>query len=89
MVNWQDRQNPRSGGAEIHLHEVFGRLAERHEVALLVSGWEGAPARARLDGLEVHRAGGRHTFSLAAPAYYRRHLRQPARHIGRDGKVSR
>jgi glycosyltransferase involved in cell wall biosynthesis len=75
VVNWQDRQNPQSGGAEIHLHEVFGRLARRgHEVTLLVSGWPGAPRRVRLDGMDVHRAGGRHTFSLAAPAYFRRRL---------------
>jgi glycosyltransferase involved in cell wall biosynthesis len=75
VVNWQDRQNPQAGGAEIHLHEVFGRLAARgHEVTLLVSGWRGAPARTQLDGMEVHRTGGRHTFSLMAPAYYRRRL---------------
>ena len=75
-MNWQDRLNPRAGGAEIHLHEVFGRLAARgHEVTLLVSGWPGAPQRETVDGMDVHRAGGRHTFSLAAPAYYRRHLR--------------
>lgn len=74
-MNWQDRQNPRSGGAEIHLHEVFGRLAARgHEITLLVSSWSGAPARATLDGMDVHRAGGRHTFPIAAPLYDRRHL---------------
>jgi glycosyltransferase involved in cell wall biosynthesis len=66
-------QNPRSGGAEIHLHEIFGRLAGRgHEVTLLVSGWEDAPARTRIDGLDVHRTGGRHTFPIAAPRYFRR-----------------
>jgi glycosyltransferase involved in cell wall biosynthesis len=74
-VNWQDRQNPRSGGAEIHLHEVFGRLATRgHEVTLLVSGFDGAEPRLRLDGMDVHRTGGRHTFPLAATRYHRRHL---------------
>jgi glycosyltransferase involved in cell wall biosynthesis len=74
-VNWQDRQNPRSGGAEIHLHEVFGRLAARgHEVSALVSSWQGAGARVRLDGMEVHRTGGRHTFPLMAPLYHRRYL---------------
>jgi glycosyltransferase involved in cell wall biosynthesis len=75
VVNWQDRQNPRSGGAEIHLHEVFGRLARRgHEVTLLVSSWAGAAPRTRLDGMEVHRVGGRHTFPLRVAGYYRRHL---------------
>ncbi|HEX9107229.1 MAG TPA: glycosyltransferase family 4 protein [Longimicrobiales bacterium] len=75
MVNWQDRLNPKGGGAETHLHEVFGRLAARgHEVTLLVSGWPGAPARVQLDGMQVHRTGGRYTFSTAAPSYYRRQL---------------
>jgi len=27
VVNWQDRENPEAGGAEQHLHEIFGRLA--------------------------------------------------------------
>jgi glycosyltransferase involved in cell wall biosynthesis len=54
---------------------VFGRLAQRgHEVALLVSGWPDAPARVRIDGLDVHRTGGRHTFLTMAPVYYRRRL---------------
>lgn len=76
VVNWQDRQNPQSGGAETHLHEIFGRLAAvGDDVTLLVSGWRGAPARTNLDGMDVHRTGGRYTFSAAAPWYYRRHLR--------------
>ncbi len=69
--------NPQAGGAEKHLHEIFGRIAAAgHEVTLLVSGWPGAEPRVRLDGLDVHRAGGRYTFSVAAPRYYRRKLRQ-------------
>jgi glycosyltransferase involved in cell wall biosynthesis len=75
VLNWQDLANPQSGGAEIHLHQIFGRLAARgHEVTLLCSGWPGASARAEADGMRIHRAGGRNTFSLAAPAYYRKHL---------------
>lgn len=74
-MNWQDRLNPRGGGAETHLHEVFGRLAARgHRVTLLVSSWAGAPQRVELDGMDVHRAGGRHTFPLMAPLYHWRHL---------------
>lgn len=75
-MNWQDLQNPQAGGAEIHLHEIFGRLARRgHDVTLLASGWSGAAPRVELDGMHVHRTGGRHTFSIAAPWYYHRSLR--------------
>mgnify|MGYP002622627928 CR=1 FL=1 len=75
VVNWLDRENPQSGGAETHLHEIFGRLARRgHDVHALVSGWSGCAPRAELDGIDVHRAGRRYTFSLAAPRYFRRHL---------------
>ncbi|MEO6211253.1 MAG: glycosyltransferase family 4 protein [Gemmatimonadaceae bacterium] len=75
VVNWQDRENPQAGGAEIHLHEIFGRLAKRgHDVTLLCSGWKGAPQRATLDGMSVHRVGTRYTFQFLARGYYRRVL---------------
>jgi glycosyltransferase involved in cell wall biosynthesis len=75
-INWQDRLNPAAGGAEVHLHRVFGGLAARgHEVTLLTSGWPGSPPCQPLDGMEVHRTGSRHSFSLMAPLYYRRALR--------------
>ncbi|MDZ7779892.1 MAG: glycosyltransferase family 4 protein [Gemmatimonadota bacterium] len=79
VVNWLDRENPRAGGAEIHLHETFGRLASRgHAVTALVSGWPGCATRTELDGLDVHRTGTRLSFSVAAPRYFRRELRQRA-----------
>jgi glycosyltransferase involved in cell wall biosynthesis len=71
VVNWQDRLNPRAGGAEIHLHEIFGRLAARgHEVTLLCSGWRGAPRDAVVDRIRVVRAGTRYTFPLEARAAF-------------------
>lgn len=74
-MNWQDRDNPEAGGAEIHLHETFGRLARAgHEVTLLCSGFSGAPSRVTLDGIDVHRVGGRYSFALLAHRYWRRHL---------------
>jgi glycosyltransferase involved in cell wall biosynthesis len=75
LVNWQDRENPEAGGAEIHLHEIFGRIAARgHQVTLLCSGWKGAPPRTRLDHIDVHRVGARYTFQFLARRYYRRSL---------------
>ena len=76
LVNWQDRDNPQAGGAEIHLHEIFGRLAKKgHEVALLCGGWPGSPPRAELDGIQVYRAGTRHSFPFLARQHYEKHLR--------------
>ncbi len=76
VINWQDLNNPQAGGAEIHLHEIFGRLAERgHEVTLLCSGWPGAPPQEQVDGITVRRVGGRHSFTVLAAPYYRRYLR--------------
>jgi glycosyltransferase involved in cell wall biosynthesis len=73
LVNWQDRENPQAGGAEIHMHEIFGRLAVTgHEVTLLCGGWPGCPPHARLDGIEVHRVGTRHTFPFLARRYFDR-----------------
>jgi glycosyltransferase involved in cell wall biosynthesis len=75
VLNWQDRDNPQAGGAELHLHQIFGRLAARgHTIALLCSGWKGSAPRAQLDGIQIHRTGSRHTYPFHAYGYYRRHL---------------
>ena len=69
LVNWNDRENPHAGGAEIHLHEIFGRLARGgHKIDLVTSGWPGAAPAAELDGMRVQRHGGRHGFALRARA---------------------
>ena len=75
LVNWQCRENPLAGGAEIHLHEIFGRLAQRgHDITLLCGGWDGAAPSTRLDGIAVERVGTRYTFPFRARAAYRRRL---------------
>ena len=66
LVNWQDRENPQAGGAEVHLFEIFSRLATRgHRVRLVCSGWAGAPGSAMVDGIEVRRRSNRSCFTLA------------------------
>jgi glycosyltransferase involved in cell wall biosynthesis len=47
-------------------------------MAPVVSGWKGAARRAVIDGMDVHRAGGRLTFLLAARRYFRSRLRREA-----------
>src|SRR5260221_4378026 len=64
LVNWQDRTNPLAGGAEVHLHEIFGRLAARHEVHLLCCGYRGASKTDTIDGIHVHRVSSRYGFAL-------------------------
>lgn len=82
VANWQDRENPRAGGAEIHLHEVFGRLAARgHQVTLVTSGWPGAPSETTLDGMRVIRTGGRHSYLLTAPPLLRRLVAELHPHV--------
>jgi len=73
VLNWLDGENPQAGGAEIHLHESFGRLARKGwEVTLVASGWPGAPPRADAGGIRVHRVGGRHSYLLRVAPYVRR-----------------
>jgi len=65
LVNWQDRANTHAGGAEIHLFEIFGRLATRgHRVRMICSGWKGAARNATLEGIALERVGGRDSFAL-------------------------
>ena len=78
LVNWNDRDNPQAGGAEIHLHELFGRIATwaGHAVDLIASGWPGCAPRAVVDGINVRRIGGRHSFALRARGAVREALRE-------------
>ena len=77
VLNWLDLENPAAGGAEIHLHRTFGRLAGRgFEVTLIASGWPGAPSRTTIDGIDVQRVGGRYSYPLVAPRHARRLARE-------------
>lgn len=76
LVNWQDLRNPHAGGAEIHLFELFSRLAAAgHRVRLVCSGFEGAAAVEQVEGIEVHRRGDRMSFALVGRRAVRRALR--------------
>ena len=46
LVNWQDHENPQAGGAEIHLHEIFGRLVARGHRSLFCAAGGRMPPRA-------------------------------------------
>ncbi len=76
VMNWNDRCDPHAGGAEVHLHRIFGRAAARgHQVTLLCNRPRGAARRTELDGMRVLRVGRRNTFNYHAPFAYYRHFR--------------
>ncbi len=76
LVNWQDLDNPHAGGAEIHLFEIFGRLAAQgHRVRLICSGWRGAARRAIVRQVVVERHGSRHSFAVLGRRAVRRAIR--------------
>jgi glycosyltransferase involved in cell wall biosynthesis len=76
VLNWQDDENPQAGGAELHLREVFSRIAARgHTVDLLCSSWDEAPARVNRHGIEIHRVGTRNTYPFVARKYFDKNLR--------------
>ncbi len=73
VLNERDLDNPRAGGAEVHLFEIFGRLAERgYPVTLICAGYPGAAARGTDRGIAIHRIGDRYSFYLRGPMLYRR-----------------
>ena len=77
VVNWNDRENPQAGGAEIHLHELFARIAEwGHDVHLIASGWPGCAPTALVDRIHVRRVGGRLSFALRGRSAVARALRE-------------
>jgi len=74
ILNYRDRTHPLAGGAEVHLHKIFGRLAELgHSVMLFTTNYAQtsaskvkklAPANEIIDGIEVVRCGGDLLFPL-------------------------
>lgn len=76
IINWQDIKNPRGGGAEVHMHEIFKRIAAMgHRVTLFCCAFDHAPAKETIDGIRVIRKGNRSFFNFHVPFYYWKHFR--------------
>jgi len=67
IINWQDINNPLSGGAEVHLFEIFKRMSQSFEFHLLCSNFPGGLGEVVLDGINIHRVGTRNTFNFFVP----------------------
>lgn len=75
IMNWRDIRNPDAGGAEVFTHEVARRWTqEGHTVGLFTSRFPGAKTFENIDGIEIHRAGGRMAVYHQAPRYWKRLL---------------
>jgi glycosyltransferase involved in cell wall biosynthesis len=77
IINWRDKKHPRAGGAEVRLHEIYERLAQKnHDITLIASRFKNAPAEETLDGIQIVRMGSDITFCtrvfLQLPALVRR-----------------
>lgn len=65
VVNYRDRMHPAAGGAEKHLHRIFGKIVEMgHTVVLFTTSFPGAKEREVVDGIQVIRKGGDLMFQL-------------------------
>lgn len=76
VINWRDIKNPEAGGAEIHLHEIFKRIAkDGHQITLVTSKYKGCKKEENIDGIRVIRVGTKFTFFTSVFFYYIAKLR--------------
>lgn len=76
IVNWQDIKNKFSGGAEVHLFEIFGRIAKKgHKVTLVCCKLKDLPKIEVINDIEVIRIGNRQFFNFFFIKYYLSNLR--------------
>lgn len=75
VVNWRCPKNPEMGGAEVHMHEIFKRVAAKgHEVTYAAHSFKGAAAKEIMDGIEIRRTGNKFLFNRQFKSYYKKHL---------------
>jgi glycosyltransferase involved in cell wall biosynthesis len=68
LINWRDIAHPEAGGAEVHAHEIFRRLAAAgNEVTFLTCAWPGCESEVEIDGIRSIRGGKNMTFNYAVP----------------------
>lgn len=60
--------HPQAGGAEVRIHELGKRLVKSGcRVRLICERWPGSNESAVIDGIEIHRIGGRYDAHLRVP----------------------
>jgi glycosyltransferase involved in cell wall biosynthesis len=77
ILNWRDMEHPEAGGAEVHLFEIFGRIAANNgcNVTLLTARFKGCEKHAAIRGIEVLRYGNNYIFDRQAPSLVKKLLK--------------
>lgn len=71
IINWQCIKNPFGGGAEVHFHEIFKRVASLgHTVTLFCCEFDRCEKEEILDGIKIIRKGKRSTFNYGVRSEY-------------------
>src|SRR5215831_18705960 len=75
ILNERDLEHPRAGGAEIHLFEIFGRLAAAGDrVTMICAGFPGSAPEATIAGIAIRRYGNGYTYYARVAGAVRRYL---------------
>ena len=76
VINWRDIKNPEMGGAEVHLQEIFKRIAAKgHSVTLIAHNFENAPSEETVEGIKIKRIGNKFLFNRQFKKYYLQELK--------------
>ncbi len=76
ILNWRDRKNPKSGGAEQLTEEVAQRLVRSgHEVTLFTSAFKECLPEEHINGIKIIRKGKLWTVHFWAWRYYKKHFK--------------
>lgn len=77
ILNYRDIRHPQAGGAEVHLHRIFGRIASwGHSVVLATTSFPGAQPREVVDGIQIVRFGGDLLFQVNVALRFRSLVRE-------------
>ncbi|MAG32868.1 MAG: hypothetical protein CL908_18475 [Deltaproteobacteria bacterium] len=73
ILNERDPAHPKAGGAEVHVEQIFSRLAARGaRVVQYSAGFTGSAATESIDGIEIERRGPLPAYYARAPGRVRR-----------------
>ncbi len=77
VFNWKDITHPFAGGAEHHIHQQAKIWVKQgHQVTLYAPCYNSSKREETIDGVHIHRAGGRFGSYFLAPFYYFLHFRK-------------